>query len=724
MERFVAQQSLRSISEWPDMVDNDLYPLNEMNVKDELLEACKSHNSEKKCSTTNSAHSVTILPSHSIKRKCFDEGIDTGSKVVVGIDGCGAEGENNPAIDEHEDGDNNVTFDDPMNEDPDGEFSVQHHPIVNEPNKRHGIIEDEITFTDACNDIATNHQNPESTGGGIDKTSTGGSVLDSKQGLYSRLSIICRKSTIQSHPKRGKTERKRSLPNNTSESVANTRKRLRLSSDVHHTSNQGKSTSRDTKISGRRASFPSFSSRVAVKTADLESAAKKTRVNPRARRVAKSDTRASFPSSSSRIAVADLESAAKKTRVKTPTRKLMKSDRMATFPSSSSRAQPTQRKAMKSDRRATFPSSSNITFNSADLESAPKKARAVAVIDLFDEAESLFGCAVISHVNVDHRKLRSNDDHNRIIQNEVQGGLAFDSPGDSLERSSTLHTTIFDDVEDSSTESSNSNAIHPFTIDDTNDQLNGTKDGVEEVISADVLDNTFSISSNCGASFSIGSNNDDQTENEATQSETVSVNQPFFDVYFGREDNQSILRLTESMDASLVIKSQPFHDHYYGRESDHGTDSEEISSFQPPHSIYFGLRDDSDSSMHSNLEMSSLIDRPSGANSQPFHDHYYGQESFNGLFDNDYARQSLHCVCFGLYDDITSSEQSQLDFSLLTSPSENIPHYDYYFGQAECRTEAAGNTTEKAVESIPRCKVQSQHMFMMVLLAGMLSSAY
>ena len=705
MERFVAQQSLRSsISEWPDIVDDDLHPVNDMNVKDELLESCKSHNSEKKRST-NSAHSLTILPSHSIKRECDDEGIDTGAKVVVGIDGCGAEGENNPATDEHEYGDNNVTFDDPMNEDPDGEVSAQHHPIVNEPNRGHSIIEDEITFTDACNDIATNHQTPESTGGGIDKTSPGGSVLDSKQGLYSRLSIICRKNTNQSHPKSGKTERKRSLPNNMSECMTNTRKRLRRTFDDHHTSNQGK---RDAKISGRRATFPSFSSRVAVETAALESAAKKTCVKPRARRVTKSDRRASFPSSSSRIAVetAGLESAAKKTR-----------------------AQPPQRKAaMKSDRRATFPSSSKITFKSADLDSAAKKARAVTVIDLFDETESLFGCAVISHANADHRKSRSNEDRNRTDQNEARSGIAFDSPGDNLERSSNLHTTIFDDGEDSLKESSNADVTHPFTYDDTNDQLDGTKDGVEEVISADVLDNTFSISSNCGASFSIGSNKDDQTENKATLSETVLVNQPFFDVYFGREDSQSTLFLMESTDASLVVESQPFHDHYYGRESDHGTAAEESSSFQPPHRIYFGLRDGSDSSMHSNLEMSSLIDLPSCVSSQPFHDHYYGQESFNGLIDNDNARQSLHCVCFGLYDDTTSSEQSQLDFSSLTSPSKNIPHYDYYFGQAECLTEAGGNSvndeTEKAVGSIPKCKVQSQHLFAMVLLAGMLSSAH
>lgn len=726
MERFVAQQSLKTESEWPDSLEelatvdvDNFHPVLDADVKNEMLEASTIHYLEEPSNSANS--NDNLQSSHPNKRECADEGeVDEAKSAIVS--NCEAVGGINPSTDEHDDGDKNFVFDDPMNEDPDEECNIKDHP-TNKDQEREHMVENEAiaTFNAACKDVQTINQSPKIAEGGVEKPNPEVSALDDKTSLYSRLSNICRNSTVQSRRKSGTLMRKRSLPYNTN--MVNTQKRLRRASDtsVHATSTQQKTTSRKAKDSTCRATFPS-TSRAAVKSSDLKSAAKKTRS----------------------VAVVDLFG------------------------------------------EETFPSPSKAAINAANyLKSAAKKTRAVAVVDLFGETESLFGCNVISHAYVDQgRKITANvrysskKERDRMLkQDEVQSSLAFVSSDDNHERISGANSAlIFDDADDASkvssesgevtvphrstaddttdnlggtklfggeykradahadefskesSESSNEIETHRSTADYTNDHLNNTEFVSEEDNPADAFEDARSINSICGASFSLGNNNDNLVEVGATSAKSALIAQPFFDIYFGREDLQSTLIPMPSTVVSFVVKSQPFYDQYYGQESDIRTVEEEVSTFQPPHSIYFGLCDDSDSSIHSNLELGSSLNPSICTESQPFHDQYYGQETIIGLEDKyEYSCRSLHGTCFGLYDDSVSSVQSQLEFISLINPTRNIPHYDYYFGQeaylSECSDNDANTETEKRVGRVPICGVQSQPLLVLVLLAGMLTSA-
>ncbi len=608
MQRFVAQQSLKSNSEeWHvlDCVDDrvafdvdNILSAEDVVLKDEIFYASKNHNLERKEKTT-STHSNSIhRDENSIHRQClvYGEAAESKSDIVFGH--CEAVCERNPPSDEHDYGDNNL------------ESSIKDHPINNDPDGKRSMNE-------------MSHQTPKPACGVIDKSKHESSGLEDKAHLYSRLSNICRKSAVQARRKTGKTVRKQCILYNT-----------------------------------------------------------------------------------------DMTDHATSTRDKSPLRK-----------------------ARISGRRATIPSSRRCKIETVDLKSTSIKTCAVEVVDLFGESESLFGCNVISHANV----ILPNDstsfvEHGAWFQNnEAQSGHAIRSVDNNLGLMTDANTeTKFSDANEKSKMSSkhgNVNAANLSTVDVANDLNDVTKDGCEEDSPADALDDEFNINSFQGASFSLGSNNDDHRDVEATLSQSDSIAHPFYDVYFGHENDQSTLFSSPFPAESLVIGSKPFFDHYYGQESADGICEEEASFFIPPNSIYFGQRDDSDSSMHSYLDISSLANSTTATDSQPFHDHYYGQEKITELgCEDQYACQSLRCVCFGLHDDASnSSVQSLLDFESLTSPTILVPYYDYYFGQEEYLIEDDSNNvndeTEKVVRT-PRCVVQSQPLFVLVLLAGILSRAH
>jgi hypothetical protein len=686
MERFVAQQSLKSNSEeWRllDSVDDRVtydvdtfLPPEDVVLRDDIIGANKNHDLERKEITTSTHSNSTHRVANTVHRQCLVYGETTESKSDIVFDHFEAVCESNPPTDEYDDGDNNLVVDDPKIVNPGEESSIKDHPIHNDLDGERSMNENVTTFTSPCMYFETSHQTPKPAYGVIDEAKHSG--LEDKALLYSRLSNICRKSSVQARRTTGKLVRKRRILYNTD--MTNTRKLLHRTSVTNEnaTSTHGKSPSRKT--------------------------------------------------------------------------------------------------------RATFPSSRSCAVETVDLKSTPKKTCAVEVVDLFGETESLFGCNVISASFVEHGAWLQN--------NEAQSGHAILSVDDNLELISDANTeTNFNDANDKSKVSSrhgneiaadistvedandrldvsvgvflknevnakfddniekicetiddednfsevaravcNSIATNLCAIDDSNDRNDVTKDGGGGDNLADAFDDEFSINSFRGTSFSLGSNNDDHLDLEATVLQSYSITHPFYDVYFGHENDQSTLFSSPSFAESLVIESDPFFDYYYGQESAAGTCEEEALFFIPPHSIYFGLRDDSDSSMHSNLGIKSLANPTTCTDSQPFHDHYYGQEKIIGLGSADqYACQSLRCVCFGLHDDSSdSSVQSLLDFVSLTSPTFHVPYYDYYLGQEDYLIEDNNNVndeTEKVVRT-PRCVVQSQPLFVLVLLAGILSSAH
>ena len=148
---------------------------------------------------------------------------------------------------------------------------------------------------------------------------------------------------------------------------------------------------------------------------------------------------------------------------------------------------------------------------------------------------------------------------------------------------------------------------------------------------------------------------------------------------------------------------------------------EKSASVQPLHDIYFGLEDE-----HSTAEYSFSMLEYNLNESQIFHDVYFGRESVVENDDEeDYPRFPTHGVYFGL-DDAHSLDESQLSMISLTEPRAEIPFHDLYFGQETYYEEVTGplhNESETVRTRIPRCTIRSKPLFVMALLAAMLSRA-
>ncbi len=422
-----------------------------------------------------------------------------------------------------------------------------------------------------------------------------------KTHVYSRLSNICRKATVeQSRQNKSKTVRKRSLPSDTKMTI--TQKRLRRTSDIcvsRTVTNHDKSHSRKAKI--------------------------------------------------------------------------------------------------KSVRRATFPTTSSVR----DLKSATKKPKEVVVVDLFGEAESLFGCNVLSYATLDHsRKVIATLNLLKIVEparvsqkhHDHSTSLRFVSSDENVGCIRDANTSEkCDDASNYSSKAAQAPHIETITrlvdMDDTNnDQLDHTE---------------------VPASYSFEHDNNDQADEvEGTRAQNVAASAA------QREPEQSMLLYPSPTTTTIssIMKSQSFNDLY---------DDEDESALHPLHGEYFVQGNDGDDS-------SSVRNPATFTESLPLHDHYYGQESFIGTHDaDDYDWQPPHSVFFGQYDDDNSSVRSQLEFISLINPATTIPYYDYYFGQEAYLTEDdIMNETNKAVAGrIPRYFVQSQPLLVIVLLAGMLSGA-
>ncbi len=221
-----------------------------------------------------------------------------------------------------------------------------------------------------------------------------------------------------------------------------------------------------------------------------------------------------------------------------------------------------------------------------------------------------------------------------------------------------------------------------------------------------------SVSSLGGGSLSFESMS---TQTLAKVHTNANPTQPLFDIYFGKETEDS--SHGDCNDVVPVLQqtgTQPFFDYYFGQDISATNDDESTQySIQPFHSVYYGIGSDDQSTLHSitsTFEISSVppslyyfdndgaVPECVPTTRPPFFDHYFGQ-----LNDED--------------------EESTAVWSSSADTSQQIPlvdehpsFFDHYYGQEE----VDGQERNVATKTSWRCLLATCFQ---VLVVGVIPTA-
>ena len=196
-----------------------------------------------------------------------------------------------------------------------------------------------------------------------------------------------------------------------------------------------------------------------------------------------------------------------------------------------------------------------------------------------------------------------------------------------------------------------------------------------------------SVSSLGGGSFSFESMSTQSLgrvhSNAVTDERNVNPTQPLFDIYFGKEMEESTDQ-AYNQDAVSILEqagTQPFFDYYFGQDLSGTNDDESTQySIQPFHSVYYGRGFDDQSFLHSitssfeipivppslyYFDNDGIVPECVLTARPPFFDHYFGQ-----LIDDEEESSPL------VWSSAIASQQ-------LLLATEHPPFYDHFYGQED-----------------------------------------
>ena len=174
------------------------------------------------------------------------------------------------------------------------------------------------------------------------------------------------------------------------------------------------------------------------------------------------------------------------------------------------------------------------------------------------------------------------------------------------------------------------------------------------------------------------------TSTNAARDGIVTSTQPFFDVYFGKQETSNGGGHNGSESILQQAGTQPFFDYYYGQ--DLGKDGDESTQYamQPFHSVFYGQVDDEESTMQS---ITSTFEMPTVSPSL----YYFGLNE--GIEQEQERIATARPPCFDhYYGQANDEESSTLTLSSvvtsLQSPAATSrpPFYDHFYGQESVRS--------------------------------------
>lgn len=409
-----------------------------------------------------------------------------------------------------------------------------------------------------------------------------------------------------------------------------------------------------------------------------------------------------------------------------------------------------KRSSLKSNRRATISYDSRASKNESlkirkRFSLNPSKKRPGAVIDLFSDTGSYFGCEIIpsksrksksgpiyqssrksSRMGSSHRR-RSNA--NMSLSRKAKSGAVTKPP-----RKENLLT--FGRLESNGRDNFMSHKKEkqlPFDERDsvTQPNVDESRRILESREIAQIVDTEETFEEDNKQDCSIITRHADQSI-----CFTRSINQTILDVSATEKD--TAVESHNEQDRSDPVDDDSFHsascsfgsyndEHSLGNVSMAPSTSDEQSFYD----VLFGHGSTVPVQLNYHSTFSYLETPTEG--SQPFHDCYYGQESSIDFEsdDDESICQSFHAVYFGMDsgESCTLSEQDMTSFAF-ADPDQSLPFFDYIYGQehdftTEEKVDESNKSLSRRRNSHCIAKtVKFEPLMVIALFVGMLSRAY